>query len=234
VLRADAWNHSFDILCTGTVLLGLWGARHGWIALDAWSALLVSVFIIYTGFRFAVETISKLLGEGPTHEEIDAIETIGMSFPFVHDVHDIMIHRYGDMRVVSFHVEMDAEHDAMVLHDEAEQIEAAVEKEMNCKAIVHVDPIDRNHPAYEKIRSGIEDVISANDSLRAFHDLRVSGPESALEISVDVVLYIGACDAEFNEWKKRIGDQIRAIAGPKARIEVRIEKLHDGRENTPK
>lgn len=188
VLRADFWNHQFDVLSTSVVVLALITIRWGWLAVDGWAGLFVSGFILYTGFRYARESIHTLVGEAPSAEEVEAIRKTAASQAGVRDVHDIIVHTYGDMKLVSLHIEVDAARTALEVHDLAEEVEKAVCSVTGCRAIVHVDPVDRRHPMYVRARRLLEGVVGGRPEVKAFHDLRVSGDRDRFDLSVDLVV----------------------------------------------
>lgn len=222
VLRADFWNHQFDVLSTSVVVLALFTVRAGWPAVDGWAGLFVSFFILYTGVRYARESIHTLVGEAPTDEEIREIQQTGLAQPGVHGVHDIVVHKYGDHRMVSLHIEVDAARSALEVHDIAERVEAEVGKAASCRATVHVDPVDRDHPMYGKAVGVLTRLVREDRRLRGFHDLRVSGRRKSVTIRVDVVVDVELAESLYgevaSEVKGRLGSE---LAGMKS-VEVGV------------
>lgn len=214
VLKADFWNHQFDVLSTSVVVLALLTVRAGWAAVDGWAGLFVSFFILYTGIRYARESIHSLVGEAPTDEEIRVIQQAARGQQGVYGVHDIVIHKYGDHRMVSLHIEVDAARSAMEVHDLAERVEAEVGKAGACRVTAHVDPVDRHHPMYGKAEAELRDLVAEDHRLKGFHDLRVSGTKKSFAITVDVVV-----DVELAESLHEV------IAGE---VRARLEKAFKG------
>lgn len=190
-LQADYWHHVADVLSTVLVLISLAVTRMGWAGADGWAALGIAAFILYAGYVTARDAIHPLLGEAPPTSEVRRIEETACMIPGVRSAHDVIVHTYGEDRVISFHIEVDAADSALEAHDLAEQAEAIVEKLMGGKAIVHVDPVDRSHPQYDQAESMVHDVVRDHQDLTAFHDLRIEGPAHRLNLSVDVVTISG-------------------------------------------
>lgn len=188
VLEADSWNHRFDILSTGVVLLALLGSHFGWKSIDGWGGVGVSVFILFTGVKYARNAINTLIGEAPTRDEIELIESTSLGVPGVKGVHDIMVHKYGDAKLVSFHIEVDASQTAMDVHNLSERVELAVENVVSCKATVHGDPVDRTHPKYFDAARLLDVLVKEDARLSGFHDLRVEGGRDRFNLSVDMVV----------------------------------------------
>lgn len=199
VLEADFWNHQFDVLSNAVVVLALIGSRYGCLSLDGWAGLVVSLFILSMGIRYAHQSVSVLLGEAATKEEIAAVEKTAGAVAGVNGVHDIIIHKYGDVKIASFHIEVDAEKTAIDVHDLAERVECVVGRESGCKAIVHVDPVDRTHPMYGRVKECLREMMAKDLRIVRFHDLRVRGKEDRFDLSVDVVVDISIAENSYDE-----------------------------------
>lgn len=222
-LEADYWHHVADVLSTGLVLLALLASRAGWAAIDGWAGLGVAIFILYTGIHTARKAISPLLGEAPSPDEVRRIETAAAAVAGVRGVHDLILHRYGEDRLMSLHVEVDAGLSAMAVHDIAERVEHDVERAIGGKAIVHVDPVDRSHPQYRQAEHVLRSVVSDQDTLSEFHDLRVEGPAHKLALSVDVVAVLGTEEAAYPDIEARVCEAIRHAMGDIATVQVTVE-----------
>jgi cation diffusion facilitator family transporter len=187
VLEADAWNHFFDVLSTLLVVLALLGSRMGWSGIDGWAAIGVAVFILVTGVKFAREAIDILLGKKPDAEEVLAIHSVVESIDGVLGVHEIMVHQYGDVKMVSFHVEVDANLTVTEAHNIAEVAEESVETSLQWRAVAHVDPVDRSHPFFEEFHEALTHYIETDSDLVDFHDLRAAGKKAPFTVSFDLV-----------------------------------------------
>ena len=96
-----------DAISTTAVLLGvLVSWMTGW-QVDGYVGVLVAVFILYTGFTTARETLNLLLGHPPERELVQAIEELVLSHSEVIGVHDLVVHNYGPGRsMISLHAEV--------------------------------------------------------------------------------------------------------------------------------
>ena len=191
VLEVDAWNHFFDIISTLLVLLALLAAKINWPALDGWTAIGVALLIFFTGIKYAREAVDILLGKKPDSEELKTIHRVVESVDGVLGVHEIMIHQYGDVKMVSFHIEVPATLTVMEAHHIAEQAEDAVESQMEARALAHVDPVDRSHPLFKELQEILIAHVKEDPDLLDFHDLRASGERKPYHISFDIVTEIG-------------------------------------------
>lgn len=56
-------------------------------------------------------------------------------------IHDLVVHDYGPGRLmVSLHAEVPAEMNILVIHDMIDNVEMKLKKELNCEAVIHMDP----------------------------------------------------------------------------------------------
>ena len=222
-LAADYWHHVADALSTWLVLLALLTARLGWAGADGWAGLVIAGFIFYTGIQTARAAISPLLGEAPSPADVARIQQAALDIPGVRNAHDLMLHTYGEDRVISLHIEVDAGLTALQVHDLSEQVEDRVEQTLGGKAIVHVDPVDRSHPQYERAEDVLQSVVADHDQLTEFHDLRLEGPPHRLTLSVDVVAIAGTREADYPAIAERVKQAIAKALPDDAHVSVTVE-----------
>ncbi len=208
-LRADAWNHRFDVLATLVVVVSLLGARynHRWV--DGIGGIVVSGIIILTAAKIVRTALNPLLGEPPSPETLKRIETLARSVTGVEGVHDIIVHRYGRMWIISLHIEVRDDAPVVELHDLSEQVEEAVEREFYGDTVVHLDPINKAHPRYEEVTRAVTEVISADERINSYHDLRLIGHDAQLKAVFDIVPQRKLSPAEEQQLKRDVRQQLR-------------------------
>lgn len=223
VLEADAWNHFFDILSSLLVVIALLFVKIGQPRVDGFAAVGVALCIAYTGFRYAREAINEILGRAPTADEMERLREVAMSEPGVCGVHDIIVHEYGDVRLVSLHIEVGAELTVMEAHRIAEHVETRIGEQLDAKAVVHVDPVDRSHPAYAQVERAVRDHVAGSPDLVAYHDLRVTGPADRYDMSVDLVVRSGVQRSEFDGVLGKAQQRLHERLPGAERIELGVE-----------
>ncbi len=185
-IAADAWHHRSDVLATLLVAVGIVGSRFGLPVLDGVMGIAVSGVIFYTAYGLAREAIDPLIGEAPSREEIDEVADLALRVEGVEGVHDIVIHKYGDVRLVSLHIETSDRIDPLDMHTLSELVQDQVGGGHGL-AVVHVDPINRDHPRYDEIEAAVEAAVTADERADSFHDLRVIGADDHFNVVFDVV-----------------------------------------------
>ena len=174
-LKADALHHRTDAFSTLLVIVALIASRFGWTQVDGIMGIGVSFAIFTSAWSIAREAVNPLIGEAPSQTLLHEIETACRTVTHVLGVHDIVVHNYGENRVVSLHIEVSHHLTALAMHDIAEDVEESVGRITGGMVVVHMDPINRDHPDYETILEAIQEVMADDDRILTFHDLRIVG-----------------------------------------------------------
>ncbi|MBU0718180.1 MAG: cation-efflux pump [Planctomycetes bacterium] len=193
-LKADAVHHRSDAITTGLVVVALIASQRGYAWVDGAMGLVLSLVIAYSGFAIAREAINPLLGEAPSRDTLKGIEKAAEQHNGVLGVHDIIYHKYGMTTIISLHIEISDKESVIEAHELSEAVEEDIARITGGTVIVHADPINRDHPKYESIAETIKEIVSADQRVHSFHDLRLIGRdldkcnvvfEVALEEDVD-------------------------------------------------
>ncbi len=189
VLKADAMHHRSDVFATLLVVVALIASRYGYYNVDGIMGCFVSLIIFYSAYAIAKEAISPLLGEAPPPEFLKQVENLCLSIPGVLGVHDIISHQYGQNRITSLHIEVSHKQSAVKLHTIAEQIEDAIGATTNGIAVVHIDPVNKNHPGYSTISDIITSTIQKDERIDSFYDLKIIGENiETASILFDIII----------------------------------------------
>ncbi len=174
-LKADALHHRTDVFATLVVVVALIGSYFGYTRLDGIMGIIVSLVIGVSAFSIARDAINPLLGEAPSNEKIREVEEIAMEHSGVLGTHEIIIHTYGNVRMISLHLEVSDKSSAYELHRLSEEVEEAIAKRLKARVIAHIDPINKDHPLYEDVSQVIKEIVSEDSRISSFHDLRIVG-----------------------------------------------------------
>lgn len=143
-LQADAWHHRSDAFSTLLVVAAMVCAYFEYSYVDGVAGVGVALIVMYSGYAIGRDAISPLLGERPKRELLKEIESIARGFTGVKGVHDVIVHRYGQTKVVTLHIEVSARESVTKLHDLSEEVTEAIEKKLGGSAVVHIDPLSPN------------------------------------------------------------------------------------------
>lgn len=188
-LLATAADSRNDVISTAAVLLAaLVEAATTW-AVDGFMGLAVSLFILYSGWELAKETISPLLGEAASPELQSLIVDYISAQPKVLGYHDLMVHDYGPgQRFASLHVEMDRNEDPMLCHELIDDMERECLNSHNIHLVIHYDPVVTDDPELNRLRAVVEQQLEAIDPRLLTHDFRMVPGDGHTNLIFDVAL----------------------------------------------
>ncbi|MBF0254030.1 MAG: cation transporter [Candidatus Omnitrophica bacterium] len=183
-LKADALHHRTDAISTVLVVVALVASRFGIGWLDGVMGAGVSLIIFYSAYEIAKDAIDPLLGQAPPRGIIREIEKQVKTYPGALGVHDVIYHQYGQIRVISLHLEVSDKEPVMKLHELSEAIEDDLGRIMDAKVVVHIDPINRDHPLYAPLEKALREIIAGNKRVAGFHEMRIVGTGADKRCSV--------------------------------------------------
>ena len=177
-MEATAMDSLSDTAATAAVLLAMLIGKWSGLAVDGYVGLVVALFILFSAYKAAKETLSPLLGQAPDPELVQEIRDIVMAHDTVQGVHDLVVHDYGPGRcMISLHAEVPAHGDIMEMHDVIDNIEKELAERLHCQAVIHMDPIVTDDASVGVLRRQIAEVVKQVDPRMTIHDFRmVTGP----------------------------------------------------------
>ncbi len=143
---ANAWHHRSDAISSLGTMTGIGGAillGDRWRILDPLAAVLVSVFIVKSGFDIMRPAVNELL-EGALPEKQSAeISELIKSVKGVRGFHNLRTRKIGSAIAVDVHVKMDGKLLLKEAHDIATQIEEKIRGKFGKESIVniHMEPL---------------------------------------------------------------------------------------------
>ena len=210
-MAATAADSLSDCLATATVLLGAL-AGHFWnLQIDGWCGAAVALFILWSGFGAARETVNPLLGQPPSPEFVARIRDLVRAQPGIIGIHDLIVHDYGPgRRILSLHAEVPASGDILELHDVVDALERQLNEELGCLATIHMDPVVNDGGATSEARERVQAVVRVIDPAISIHDFRmVPGPvHTKLIFDAEVPYRFALTDQEV---RRRIQSAVRAL-----------------------
>jgi len=218
-LQADGWHHRSDALSSILVLVTFIvnGA-------DGYLGIVVSLFIMYSGYEVARDAVSCLIGKQPTKEFVDELKSFALSFEPVTGVHDIIVNNYGGYDVVSLHIELDINMSFDAAHEISERVEESIDEKFKIKSVVHIDPVDNNDEFLKDVSGFIAHKVEAYDFVDSFHDLRKIG-QKRVNIVFDISVSRNPGKDEKSELIYDLKNSIRLKYPQIKSIVIKIEPL---------
>ena len=191
-MAATAADSLTDSVATAAVLAGILVGHFFDLRIDGWVGILVALFILYTGFSSARDTLNPLLGEPPDPELVKDIEQTVLTHPEVVGVHDLIIHDYGPGRsMMSMHAEVPQHADLLHIHDVIDNIERELGQKFSTVAVIHMDPIATDDPKTLALRKQVGELVRALSPEATIHDFRITPGPIHTNLIFDLMLPYG-------------------------------------------
>lgn len=212
-LKAASMDSLSDVLSTFAILVCTLLSHFLNLHLEGYFGILVGLFILYAGIQATKDTISPLLGKAPTEEIVSRIKEIVLSQEGVLGIHDLMVHDYGPGRqFISLHAEVPADGDMLEFHDTIDQLERSLGQELNCIAVIHMDPICINDAETNAYKQQIEMYLHTLSDKLSVHDFRIVKGTTHTNLIFDVFSPYD-CPVSDKELLSNLHNYIRSLEG---------------------
>lgn len=159
------------------------------LPLDGYMGLIVSGFIIFSGFGILKEAVSILLGTPPEKETVDELVEYVLSSKEIIGIHDLVIHSYGATRTfASIHAEIPANENILSAHDTIDNIEKEVKEKFGIELVIHIDPIETNNEKINELKLNTAKIVHSIGNELSIHDFRVVDGPTHTNLVFDVVV----------------------------------------------
>ena len=188
-LLATAADSRNDVFATTAVLVSMAVEHLTDLRIDGLMGLAVAVFILFSGFNLARETISPLLGEAADPELQAKLVDYIRSHPKVLGYHDLMVHDYGPgQRFASIHVEMDKNEDPLLCHEIIDDMERECLESHGVHLVIHYDPVVTDDPSLDRMRRIVSAILRVRDPRLTIHDFRMVPGQGHTNLIFDIAL----------------------------------------------
>lgn len=208
VLAATAKDSKSDVIATSATLIALICSLFTALPVDGVMGLLVSVFILKSGYDIVKDTVDELLGKPADPEIINHIKEYVLKNDKIIGIHDLIIHSYGPGNIIgSCHVEVKSNESFTEVHDIVDSIEREIHNNLNILMTIHMDPIEVNDMLTNKCKKLVNNIIHSIDSSLDLHDFRIVSGESHTNLIFDLVVPF-ECKYSNEELKQKIDMQL--------------------------
>ena len=206
---ADSRN---DALTTAAILISVIVMMQWGINIDDYMGIAISLFIIWSGFKTAKETLDPLLGQPLDMEKAKELEREIMSFDGFLGVHDLMTHNYGVGRsFASVHVEVPYNSDIVKCHEQVDLCEKLVFERTGVHLTIHMDPVETDNDKLNFAKSVIAERVKEIHPSLSIHDFRMtpkSDERTNLIFDVVVPADMGGKNSELKTKIEKIAKEI--------------------------
>lgn len=188
-MKATYADSLSDAVSTSVVLIGTLIGYYLNIAIDGYLGIVVALFILYTGFNTARESVSSLLGAPPDEDFVKAIRDEVAQFPEIVGMHDLVIHNYGPGRsMISFHAEVPCNADIIKMHDVIDLVELRIRERFGATTTIHMDPIATDDNYTNEQKAIVSELVKQIDERLSIHDFRIVKGAMHTNLIFDVVM----------------------------------------------
>lgn len=191
-IKASAIDARNDIISTlavlaATIIMGIFK-----INIDAYTGIIVSIFIIISSIKSLKDTINPLLGIIPSEEKVNKIKEKILSHKEIIGIHDLRIHSYGEKNdFVTVHAEVPDTMGIIEAHEIADTVEREFKEELNIDLTVHIDPLNINDEETRNIKNKVEEILKRFNKDINIHDFRVVTAQKHTNAIFDIVVPYG-------------------------------------------
>ena len=223
-MRATAMDSLSDSITTSVVLITTLIAEFTSVNIDGYCGVAVGLFILYGGINAAKETLNPLLGQPPEEEFVKEIEHLVLEEKMIIGIHDLVVHDYGPGRLmVSLHAEVPAEMNILVIHDMIDNVEMKLKRELNCEAVIHMDPVITGSKELTEIKETVTGILKDIDETITMHDFRMVQGPTHTNLIFDVVIPFGYRSSD-EAVLKELEHQVKEKLGEQYHIVVNVDK----------
>ena len=209
VLKATSRDSLNDALTTLAILVSVAINLVFKINIDAYLGIALSLFIMWSGFCTAKDSLDPLLGEPLDINTAHEIEKTILSFDGFLGIHDLVAHNYGPGRCfASVHVEVPANIDIVSCHEQIDICEKVVFTKLGILLTIHMDPVETDNQKLAEVKDAMTKEIAGLNPRFSIHDFRMT-PKSDARTNLIFDVVIPADEAKNQSALRR---EIEAIA----------------------
>lgn len=218
-LMAQYKDSMGDVFITGVVIISIIVYNITGLRVDGYVGMLVSIFIIYSGYELIRDTLSDLIGEAPEENFVEQIEEIMLSYENVLGIHDIVITNYGPVKTfVTLDAEIPYDMTLVEAHNLIDDAEREIKEKLKCEITIHIDPVGSYSKIEREIIKSLNELIKRDNRILSFHDLAKEEDIIRVEIVVDGNIITSAKD--IGKIKEIISNNLVSYEGLKYEIQI--------------
>ncbi|HWT74067.1 MAG TPA: cation diffusion facilitator family transporter [Mobilitalea sp.] len=188
MIATSADSRNDVVVTTGTIISTLIAGLSG-LKMDGYMGVLVSLFVMFSGFKIAKDTLEPLLGQAVDRDIYEKITNMVQSYEGIVGTHDLIIHNYGPtQRLATIHAEVPNDLDFEKAHEIIDQIEKDVKDKLDIFLVIHTDPIEINDVIVLEKKELVLNIIKRLEGKASIHDFRIINGERQINLIFDLVI----------------------------------------------
>lgn len=189
VMLATSADSMGDVIVTSATIISTIIAGVTGLKIDGYMGVIVSLFVMFAGFRIAKDTLEPLLGQAVERDVYEKLTNMVQSYEGIVGTHDLIIHNYGPTRLMAtIHAEVPNDIDFEKAHETIDHIERDVMEKLDIFLVIHMDPIEMNDSMVLEKREMVLDIIEELEPKATIHDFRIVNGEHQINLIFDLVI----------------------------------------------
>lgn len=140
-IKADALHYASDLASNLAALLGVLGARLGFLRADAWFAIAIALATFYGALAIGWEVFQILMDRELPTDTQERIRGIVLAHAEVRGLHALRTRRSGPTVLIQFHLELDPELSVLESNRIVHEVSRALEQALpGADVLIHQDP----------------------------------------------------------------------------------------------
>jgi cation diffusion facilitator family transporter len=200
-IMTNAAHHTIEAVISLAVIAGLVAGHYfNHPEVDGYIGILVSAWLFFLAFTHGRDAIVPLLGDAPSRELLQKIRDTARATEGVEDVHEIIVHNYGSLYMISLHVEIPEKYGSAEMHEITENCELRLRKKFGGAVVCHTDPLIEKTPELMAIEEQFKKTLKDFPQVVDYHDFRIvaASPEKIVLVA-DIDVREDVPESEFEE-----------------------------------
>lgn len=212
ILKATSADARNDVLVTTTTIIAIIIGYYFDCTIDGWIGLIVSIFVLLSGYKIAKDTLMPLLGEPVDRNVYEDITKKVESYEGIIGCHDLITHNYGPSNIMAtIHVEVPNDSDMEKIHETIDNIERDIFKEMGISLVIHMDPVEMKDKNIVESKNMVQMTVYEIEPNAHIHDFRVVYEDSITILIFDLVVPYSYKEKNKQDLLNKITEQINDV-----------------------
>lgn len=210
VMLATSADSRNDVVVTSATIISTLIVGFTGVNIDGYIGVLVSLFVMFSGFNIAKDTLEPLLGQAIDRNMYQKIADMVESYEDICGTHDLIIHNYGPTRhMATIHAEVPSSIGFEHAHETIDRIERDVLEKLDIFLVIHMDPIEVNDTMVLEKKQMVVSIIKELEPKASIHDFRLVNGEFQINLIFDLVIPYSYSKSEEQKLLSRIVEEVR-------------------------
>lgn len=187
-LKAASLDSISDVLVTSVVALSFILSKYTSLPIDGIGGAFVSIFILKSGYELITETISDIIGIGPTQEFREEIKSLFLSREEILGIHDLQVYDYGhDSKFATVDAVVCKDANVVEIHNIFTEIEHIILDKFGILLTIHMDIEGCENDEDRELGEIIEKYMEDNKNIISYHDQHIFHVDNIKHIMVHII-----------------------------------------------